>query len=281
MKDQSGTTFRRVTSTPVPLDERDEAVSASDERTTRVRELLTAVGVDMSKVTQLAVFATVRENVAAVQPTDGAARKELRVTVSKALLTPPTSADVPFDEQLRTAARTGDVALNLGQSNAVLVPAFLRHALQHHVVAQLQLSLLLIGPPVLSLLLRRRFPSAHEQSLMVANFAYLGGVITVDQAWLPRVRDLYASNNLGLAYINAALEAAELDRAANRQRHAQLVEASRSTDWNTRVGARFASIMFSHTGNYLGDFGFRTTTRIKWLIEAKQKAIEQSTKPPS
>lgn len=272
--DRSGLSFRRVTSSPVPEDKRDEAVPASDQRAVRVRALLTAAGVDMQRVTQLAIFATPRDNVAAVQPTDGVAKKQLRVTVSQTLLQ-PLSDDVPFDEQLRNAARTGDATLNVAQGNAVLVPEFMRHALGHHVAAQFQLSVLLILPPVLATLVRRRLPMAPEQSLMIANVAYLAGFTSVEQAWLPRVRARLAVTQLGPVYVDAALEAAELDRAANRQRHAQLVAASRSADWNTRVTSRFASILFSHNGNYLGDFGYSTTTQIRWLNEAKEKAAKE------
>jgi hypothetical protein len=279
-KDESGLSFRRITMSRVPSRPSDETLADDDARTVRMRALLNAVGVDMSKVTKLDVVATDLANVASVHATDGAARAQVRVTVSRPLLQ-PSSDDVSFEDQLRNAARTGDVALNTAQSNAVLAPAFERYAANHQIVGQMQLSLLLVLLPVCALLLRRRFPSAHEHSLLIANVAYLGGLLTVEQSWLPRVRAHACMSKLGPSYVNAALEAAEIERAANRQRHAQLVAAVRSTDWNERVTARFMSIFFSRSGNYLGDFGFSTTTQIEWLAERKAKLDNEQQPPPT
>lgn len=282
-KDESGLSFRRITTSRVPSKPTDETLADDDARTVRMRALLSAVGVDTSKVTKLDVVATDLANVASVHATDGAARAQLRVTVSRPLLQ-PTADDVSFEDQLRNAARTGDVALNLAQSNAVLAPAFLRHAENHQIVGQMQLSLLLVLLPITALLLRRRFPSAHDHSLLIANVAYLGGLLTVEQSWLPRVRAYACMSRLGPSYVNAALEAAEIERAANRQRHAQLIAASRSTDWNTRVSARFMSFLFTRSGNYVGDVGFSTTKQIEWLSERKAKldgAANENQPPPS
>ncbi len=271
-KDMPAASWRQQRVGPVEVLASDEEVAGDDARVARLRSLLGAVGADLTQVSELRLRVTERQNVVATNYRVDAPHS-LLVTVSRTYvdqLVDDEHAD--FAAQLRTAALTGRAPMTVAQSNAALAPPLQHFALRQHAAGQLQHTLMLALPPVFGLLLRRRFPAAHDQSILISNLSYLLCMLTVEQAWFPRVRIRRCISTLGPAYVDAALEAAELERAVNRHTRAELLRTAKAERWSERVPARFRAMLYTRNGNYWGDFGLRTTTAIRWLNESKAKA---------
>lgn len=255
----------------------DEELRDDDARVARLRSLLGAVGADLSKVSAVRVRVTDRPHVVAtgISVEGSAPLPALTVTVSRALvddLLDDERADLTA--QLRAAALTGHMPLTAAQSNAIVAPALLHLSLAQHAAGQLQHTLMIVLPPIFGLALRRRFPGAHDRSILVSNVAYTLCAFTVEQAWFPRTRLRRSIDAFGPAYVDAAIEAAELQRAANRHTRAELLRAAKSDLWRERVPARFQAMLYSRNGNYWGDFGLRTTTMLRLLNNSKAKTAE-------
>jgi hypothetical protein len=272
-KNEAPFSMRRQIVTPVPESPNDEVLPSTDARTAQLRSLLTALMAGAGggqQLTDFTVRVTDRADVAATdfKPDKSSA---VQLTLSRSLAHPlDDSVDVDFGEQLRTAALTGKVALTTAQCNAAVAPTLARYALAHHRIAQLQCTLVLVIPPIFGLLLQRRYPLAHAHSVFIANLAFLFCAATVEQGWLPRVRQQFLARTLGPDYVATAMQLAELERAVNLHQRAMLLKAAKGPFWNARVASRFQAMAYSPKGDYLGDFGLRTTSVLRLLKRAQE-----------